>query len=232
MVTQKLYSIYALDLEISKINYKERNKKLDKYNISQEKIEKIYKSYESDLEKKGASILPRHLYVPVPLYRKETPQTNPYSCEDIRDLIIDKVEKFGSEVDYTGLNTLTSFLEFFEEERFQNPSITAVEVFTKFKPNSSGEAELNHASSCVGQSLAVLQMLKKDFDLNGYVVVETAHLNSPPNHAAAIIPCNDGVLLLETFEKEPIILIKPNEKDSRSLDEGKTENFLRNKKNF
>ena len=63
-------------------------------------------------------------------------------------------------------------------------------------------------------SQALAKILEETHEIKTHVVIERASQNAPPNHAAAVIPCEDGVMLLEVLNsihgQDPIISLKAN----------------------
>ena len=158
-------------------------------------------------------------FIPVQKYGDKTITTmnvNAMTCEQVKKMIQQEAIDFRSSTDYNSLHFIQSFLKFFDEQRKSNPYIKEVEAFRKFKPDSSDEAIRMHGSTCVGQSIDFIKTIQTKYNIDGkpligHVVVETLSPTAPANHAAAVFPCTDGILLVEILEKE-VITIKPSGK--------------------
>jgi len=124
---------------------------------------------------------------------------NPLTCAQTKAKIKEVVENFPKNYDYNSLRNVCAFLKFFEAERKIDPNISEIDAFKKFKPDTTDEVFISNGSSCTGHSTAILKILEKEYGLKGHVVVETEGPNTPAFHAAAIIPCSDGIALIEVF---------------------------------
>jgi len=122
---------------------------------------------------------------------------NPYTCAQVKEMVQEDVADFKTVYDYNSLHNVYAFLKFFESERKMDPNISEVDAFKKFKPNTTDEVFTTNGSSCTGNSTAILAILKERYQLNGHVVVETEGPNTPAFHAAAMIPCKDGIALID-----------------------------------
>jgi hypothetical protein len=114
-----------------------------------------------------------------------------------------------SQVDYNGLNIVCEFIRFCETERLNNPKINDYDLLNRFQPDSKDEASLSHGSTCVGKARELVRQLR-DLSVEAHVVLEYKQPGHPPIHAAVIVPCQDGLLLVEVEHSIPIIAIKPD----------------------
>lgn len=135
-----------------------------------------------------------------------------YTCEQVEGAIKDSIAKLQKEVDYNAFNSVTGFLKFLDEERKVNPTISEYEAFQKFNPDSKEEVSKTRGGICVGHGYAVVQTIAKNIvqgqPVTGYVITESGGGKESPEHAAVVVPCLDGVVLIEFMWDKQIMSIK------------------------
>ncbi len=125
--------------------------------------------------------------------------------------IKDLVQKYADGTNYNSWPTLIKFIDHFLEMQKKNSSVTHISAYRQFDPDYKDVQEFGNA--CTGQSMAMLKLLKEKYDLQGYLVVQKEGPTGIPMHTAIVIPCRDGILLVETLNKnQPVIAIKSNQK--------------------
>lgn len=124
--------------------------------------------------------------------------------------IKDEVKKYSDTTNYNSWPTLVKFIDHFQEMKRNNSSVTPAKAFQKFDPDYKEVQEFGNV--CTGQSMAILNQLKEKYGLHGYLVVQKEGVTGLPMHTAVVIPCRDGILLVETLNKQqPVIAIKSDQ---------------------
>lgn len=161
-----------------------------------------------------------YLHLAVPKYSSVIPfvrgrkfstnNCNAESCQTIKDMIekADLLSKFSS-LEYNSFPTVCDFIKHVE----MNPGKSVAEAFRTFTPDSSKEVAEYGGSTCTGQSRAFVDSLK-EISLKGFVIVERMDSIAPPNHAAVVVPCNDGILFIEVLTPPLISILQPNKESA------------------
>ncbi len=135
-------------------------------------------------------------------------------CDRLKDDIQGYISDIIKGVDYNGLHIVTQFISFCEEQRKLDPSISNVEIFHKFRPDSKDEASRTYGSTCVGKARHIVEVLaEKKIEAHvviQHVVVTSKGIDDPAGHAAVVVPGKDGILLIEVEHNVPILILKPN----------------------
>ena len=132
------------------------------------------------------------------------------TSEEVVQKIESRVRQFISTTDYNSFHTLIGFIEFYEKLREKDPKITPLKAYQQYDPDDHLVRE--HGDSCVGQTAAILEILKKEHGIEGHAVIEREGPMGMPKHAAAVIPCRDGIILLEIlYPSNPLVIVKPNQ---------------------
>lgn len=144
--------------------------------------------------------------------------TNSSKCEDVYKKVEATIRDFSSRVVYNSFHTLINFIDFFEKVKKGKPEITPIEAYRLFDPTPNLVRE--HGDICAGKSLAILEVIQKEHDIRGYPIVEKSGLTAIPMHVAAVIPCEDGVILIEILNiKNPILAIKYDQATKMKINE-------------
>ena len=155
-----------------------------------------------------------------PPWSKSTPKyeayeiTAPSSSKPIAEMQVmvqQEVSAIVNEVDYNGLNVVTKFINFYKKEREKDQTISGIEAFHKFQPNSEEEYKTG-GTSCVGKAWDMVRRLN-DRQIVASVLVESKETDTPVTHAAVAVPCSDGILLVDVELDVPVIPL-PSEKPS------------------
>ena len=175
--------------------------------------------------------------IPAPgvTHRGRTVTANRISCQEAKEAIEARgfMETFMS-FDYNALPSVCAFVQHLKEnvthesvEKYQkeilakHPSLPREEAlerarskallaaFHSFTLDSSQDVLHTLGSQCIGLSEAMGQALGT-IGLKGYSVVERRDETSPPQHAALVVPCEDGVLLVDLAPPR-LLILKPNE---------------------
>lgn len=175
--------------------------------------------------------------IPAPgvTHRGRTVTANSISCQAAKEAIEARgfMETFMS-FDYNALPSVCAFMRHLKEN--VTPEIVAkyqkeilakhptlpreeagnrahskalLEAFHSFTLDSSQDVLHTLGSQCIGLSEAMGQALSA-IGLKGYSVVERRDATSPPQHAALVVPCEDGVLLVDLAPPR-LLILKPNE---------------------
>lgn len=132
------------------------------------------------------------------------------TTEHIHNQIHEDVKQFSMSTDYNSWATISDFIDYSNELKRENPAVTPLQAFQKFDPHENRVHEFGDA--CTGQSMAILDHLEKKYNLKGYLIVQKEGVTGVPMHTAAVIPCKDGILLIEMLNKEqPVIAIRANQ---------------------
>lgn len=130
------------------------------------------------------------------------------TTEEVFELIKKDILFYTRETDYNSWHTVVDFIDFFHTF---NPPIKSVDAFRKFDPHAQRVHEFS--DSCSTRSIAIVGHLSKKYNLQGYPIVQREGRLGIPIHAATIIPCRDGILLIETLNrKQPIVAVRPGVK--------------------
>lgn len=135
---------------------------------------------------------------------------NTMSCELMESLLQEDISNVRQGVDYNGLHVVNEFITFCETMRTVEPGINPVEIFHRFQPDSRNEAALKAGTTCVGKAWDIVKRLEER-SVVAYVVVESAGPDQPPTHAAVVVPCTNGLLLIDVDKDIPILTIKPHQ---------------------
>lgn len=175
--------------------------------------------------------------IPAPgvTHRGRTVTANRISCQAAKEAIEARgfMETFMS-FDYNALPSVCAFVRHLQEnvtpesiEKYQkeilakHPSLPREEAFERarskalleafhtFTLDSSQDVLHTLGSQCIGLSEAMGQALGT-IGLKGYSVVERRDETSPPQHAALVVPCEDGILLVDLAPPR-LLILKPNE---------------------
>lgn len=138
--------------------------------------------------------------------------SNNVKCETMRDLLLPDIKAFVNEVDYNGLNTVTSFLDFYDKKHKEEPSKSIFKIFNEFQPDSKDEAVRTHGTNCVGKAQEFAKRIESKYGMKAHVIVESGGPTDPPTHAAVVVPCKDGILLVEVDQLSDnlMTILKPN----------------------
>lgn len=150
--------------------------------------------------------------IPLPgvdLKKSHLAKCNNISCHEAEELIKDLklLEKYAA-VEYNSLPTILGYIEHFKK----HPESTPSEAFRSYEPNSSGEIERASGTVCSGVNREFVEILRtNNFPVHAYPIVERAGPLAIPNHAAAVVPCNDGILFIELLNPQKIVSVKARE---------------------
>ncbi len=133
------------------------------------------------------------------------------TCEEMEKLIHQDVENYVNEVDYNGLNAAMSFIDFYDQEHAIHEKKSVAEIFHDFVPHSEKEASATFGTNCVGKAQDVARRLEKQYHIEAHVVVVSEGPNLPVEHAAVVVPCRDGVVLVEVDLPDTTFVLRPNE---------------------
>lgn len=169
------------------------------------------------LSKKNIEIIERmqelmsyqNLYLPFNEYKRiDSSKSLSLTCSELKTLIEPSVEETLDALDYNGLNSLAELAKYLEEHASEKECV----AFRRFKASCLNDDVNYQGSSCVGLSLAVLKKLKDKFGIEGDLIIEKKSCQSAFHHGAAIIPCKNGWILIETnnAKGERLILIPPS----------------------
>jgi hypothetical protein len=129
------------------------------------------------------------------------------TCEEMERLISNQVTGYVEEVDYNVLNTVTSFIKFYQQQPLDQK---VQQVFEAFTPDSSLEAQNTKGTNCVGKAQDLARRLEAR-RIKAHVVAAGPGDGKPVDHGAVVVPCRDGILLLEVDNPDPIVALRPNE---------------------
>ena len=133
------------------------------------------------------------------------PNADLATCETVKGKIEEKVREHVQSIDYNGLHVVEAFVEFWDRKHSENPSLTPVQVFHLFEPNSQSESIRTHGGTCVSKAHDIVKLLEGIVEAQ--VVVESAGPDAPATlHAAVVVPCQDGVLLIEPENARDMVL--------------------------
>lgn len=143
-------------------------------------------------------------------------EINEGSCEEVAQKIQKRVLEYTASTDYNSLHTVTDFIDFFEK----SGGGKELDIYRQFDPEANRLAHL-HGASCTGQALALLDILREEFGVQGHAVVERDGPLGPSKHTAAVIPCRDGLILLEPlWMQDAIKIVKPDSSNESEVPGG------------
>jgi hypothetical protein len=165
-----------------------------------------------DLEKKVAvTISPHTFYTPMlEISRSVSPIQITASAQHVHAAIVDDIENFSPHVDYNGLAVVTQFVNFVEKQ----DSMREAQAFLRFSVNSQNDVSELSGSACSGQTIHLIDELKKNHEMTMYEVVERNSPTASPHHALGAIFCEDGVVLIDSSlhaKGSKAIIIRPGE---------------------
>jgi hypothetical protein len=149
-------------------------------------------------------------FVPKPHFGQELIE-NPLTCEEAVDRLKGEVESFKLHYDYNAFHSAEEFFIFFDRERKINPRITEQEAFAKFLPNTQNEAFHFNGGTCVSHSVEFARIIRRNpLWITAHVIGEKKGASAFPTHAAPVIRCTNGYVLVEIFHDNPLYIIKPD----------------------
>lgn len=135
------------------------------------------------------------------------------TTKEVYNLIKNDIKEFTRDIDYNSWHALIDFIDFYHTF---NPPVKSIEAFRRFDPQARRIQEFGH--SCSGQSIAIVDHLAEKYNLQGYPLVQREGKFGIPMHTASIIPCRDGILLIETQNKnQPIVAVKSGIKTNAAM---------------
>ena len=156
--------------------------------------------------------------IPVPgleTHKFKMAESNHVSCEEAKRLIEESglMERMAA-AEYNSLPTICGFLE----HAHKHSELSPAEAFRTYQADSTGELDRSKGATCSGISRAFVEDLSKgDLKLTAYPVVERFSTLAVPNHAAVMVPCNDGVLFIELLHPQHIAKVKSNEVENLKI---------------
>lgn len=137
-----------------------------------------------------------------------------YTCEEAEKAVRASIAKLKTNLDYNGFHAVIAFINSLVTIKKSDNNISELEAFQKFQPDSRKEVD-DRGGTCVGQSYAIVQTLEKDNvnvngqPVKGYVITKALlGDDQPQSHAAAMIPCRDGVIIIELSWDDPLLVVK------------------------
>lgn len=138
-----------------------------------------------------------------------------FTCNEAQGEIEDTVSRMRGGVDFSSFHVVEGYLKFLEQERQVNPAITELEALHKFRSDSQDELFKMRGSTCVGNAQAVVQALSNrrvlGHPISAYVITNSEGPGHPETHAAVLVPCRDGVILVEFSWDCLLLVLRPNE---------------------
>lgn len=154
---------------------------------------------------------------PYPLNHRDisSSETVAYTCTQAEDSIEDIIGSIRKGTDYNGFNSIAKLIGNIKKEQNADPLISEYEAFQKLQLDSSDEVFENQGGSCVGQAHAIVKALSKikigENQIKAYVVTERNTQEGIERHAAVVVVCTDGVVLIEISWDNPTTVIRHNE---------------------
>lgn len=126
----------------------------------------------------------RCTYVRPNIIRKPLELACQETCECLIKTISDTVDRTINHVDYSGLVDYFKFLQAIEKREFSS------DWKLDFNKDGTGTA-------CVGMSHAIVDSLKKEHGIEGTLVFQRIDSRHAFDHAAVMVKCSDGVVLID-----------------------------------
>jgi len=205
-----MYTLHALDLAEGKVGATPHGHSAEYLDLASTKtkvatpLSKSAKTVADYTERTKSVLCPQ--FPTSPEYHPDKviiPNADLATCEDVKGKIEGKVREYVKSIDYNGLHVVEAFVESWDRQHSENPSMTPSQVFHQFEPNSQSESIRTHGGTCVSKAHDIVKLLEGTVE--AHVVVESSP-NSPANHAAVAIPCRDGILLIEAENSRDMIL--------------------------
>ncbi len=135
------------------------------------------------------------------------------TTKEVFNLIKNDVKQFARDADYNSWHAINDFIDFYHTF---NPPVKSAEALRRFDPHARRIHEFG--ISCSAQSIAIVDHLSQKHNLQGYPLVQREGKFGFPMHTASIIPCRDGILLIEALNKsQPIVAVKPGLKTDAAM---------------
>lgn len=138
-------------------------------------------------------IFPPHLYMPITNFKEQEQLQTDISCRELTALIGEVIDQTMESIDYNALNPLEKLVDYLNDHPQQRECL----AFIDFMVSSADELEKTRGSTCIGNSLALVKVLKEKYQIDAEIVLERMDPLSPPQHAAALIRAKDGIVLIE-----------------------------------
>ena len=154
------------------------------------------------------ALLPLAFPYPVEdLLKKNAPNINGLSCEEAKKIIessgvLERKDQF----EYNSLLTIRQFVQ----HRRANPQMSERDAFLSFSPDTKDDISRSSGSACTGFARDVADQLCQK-GLASYVVGGRIQAARFPGHAAVVVPCSDGVVLVDPLcPPQMLAALKPD----------------------